>query len=87
MLLRRPAGSAGWPCAVSNVCARSATCQATCHATLTRDTWRVADLAGQLLGCSFHPELTEDMRWHEHFVRMVREHKGAAAEPEAEPEA
>jgi len=28
---------------------------------------------GSLLGCSFHPELTEDVRIHQYFAKMVRE--------------
>ena len=28
---------------------------------------------GGLLGCSFHPELTEDVRIHQYFAKMVRE--------------
>lgn len=28
---------------------------------------------GNLLGCSFHPELTEDVRIHQYFAKMVRE--------------
>ena len=27
---------------------------------------------GQLLACSFHPELTEDFRLHEYFVKMIK---------------
>jgi 5'-phosphate synthase pdxT subunit len=30
---------------------------------------------GQFLGCSFHPELTEDIRFTAYFVEMVREAK------------
>jgi pyridoxal 5'-phosphate synthase pdxT subunit len=30
---------------------------------------------GNLLCTAFHPELTDDKRWHEYFVRMVRECK------------
>ncbi|KAG8469274.1 hypothetical protein KFE25_007792 [Diacronema lutheri] len=29
---------------------------------------------GSLLATAFHPELTEDLGWHEHFLRMVSEH-------------
>ena len=29
---------------------------------------------GQFLGCSFHPELTEDTRIMKYFIEMVREH-------------
>jgi pyridoxal 5'-phosphate synthase pdxT subunit len=31
--------------------------------------------SGHLLCTAFHPELTEDYRWHEYFLRMVRESK------------
>ncbi|MGY4688202.1 pyridoxal 5'-phosphate synthase glutaminase subunit PdxT [Salibacterium sp. K-3] len=31
-----------------------------------------------LLACSFHPELTDDARFHQYFVQMVRESKEAA---------
>ena len=33
----------------------------------------VAAREGQFLGCSFHPELTDDHRLTELFVNMVRE--------------
>lgn len=29
---------------------------------------------GNLLGCAFHPELTEDTRIHEYFIELVRRH-------------
>ena len=29
---------------------------------------------GNVLGCSFHPELSEDDRVHEYFLRMVQQH-------------
>jgi pyridoxal 5'-phosphate synthase pdxT subunit len=32
---------------------------------------------GNLLGCAFHPELTDDTRLHEYFLRMVEESAGA----------
>ncbi|XJZ27343.1 pyridoxal 5'-phosphate synthase glutaminase subunit PdxT [Bacillota bacterium Lsc_1132] len=35
----------------------------------------VAAREGQYLGCSFHPELTEDNRLTEYFVQMVKEAK------------
>lgn len=35
----------------------------------------VAAREGQFLGCSFHPELTEDNRMAEYFVQMVKEAK------------
>ena len=34
---------------------------------------------GHLLGCAFHPELTNDPRWHKYFLGMVAEAKTAAA--------
>ncbi len=33
---------------------------------------------GSYLGCSFHPELTDDHRITEYFIKMVKEHKGLA---------
>jgi 5'-phosphate synthase pdxT subunit len=33
---------------------------------------------GNLLGCAFHPELTNDPRWHRLFLQMVQTHKAAA---------
>lgn len=35
----------------------------------------VAARQGQFLGCSFHPELTEDHRFAQYFVNMVKESK------------
>lgn len=35
----------------------------------------VAAREGQFLGCSFHPELTDDSRLTDYFVRMVKEYK------------
>ncbi len=35
----------------------------------------VAAREGQFLGCSFHPELTEDNRITEYFIKMVQEAK------------
>jgi 5'-phosphate synthase pdxT subunit len=32
---------------------------------------------GNLLCTAFHPELTDDYRWHEYFVKMVKEAKSA----------
>ncbi|WP_158738365.1 pyridoxal 5'-phosphate synthase glutaminase subunit PdxT [Alteribacillus sp. YIM 98480] len=40
----------------------------------------VAARQNHLLACSFHPELTEDARFHQYFVQMVRESKEAAAD-------
>lgn len=33
---------------------------------------------GQMLSCTFHPELTEDTRIHEYFLDMVCKHKASA---------
>lgn len=33
----------------------------------------VAVRKGNIVGTAFHPELTNDSRWHEYFVRLVRE--------------
>lgn len=33
----------------------------------------VALRKGNIVGTSFHPELTNDSRWHEYFVRIVKE--------------
>ncbi len=30
---------------------------------------------GPILATAFHPELTNDLRWHRYFVQMVHEHK------------
>ncbi|MDQ0297614.1 5'-phosphate synthase pdxT subunit [Salibacterium salarium] len=38
----------------------------------------VAACQGHLLACSFHPELTDDTRFHQYFVQMVRESKETA---------
>ncbi|BFZ54033.1 Bifunctional purine biosynthetic protein ade1 [Savitreella phatthalungensis] len=35
----------------------------------------VAVRQGNLIGTAFHPELTKDKRWHEYFLRLVREAK------------
>jgi 5'-phosphate synthase pdxT subunit len=35
----------------------------------------VAAQQGTLLGAAFHPELTDDLRFHAHFVEMVKEAK------------
>ena len=34
---------------------------------------------GQFLGCSFHPELTEDTRIMKYFIEMVREHNSVCS--------
>lgn len=33
----------------------------------------VAIRKGNIVGTAFHPELTNDSRWHEYFVRIVKE--------------
>ncbi|SFP90625.1 pyridoxal 5'-phosphate synthase glutaminase subunit PdxT [Salibacterium halotolerans] len=40
----------------------------------------VAARENHLLACSFHPELTDDTRFHQYFVQMVRESKETAPE-------
>jgi len=35
----------------------------------------VAVVQDNILGTSFHPELTKDTRWHKYFVDMVQKHK------------
>lgn len=35
----------------------------------------VAVQQGNIMATAFHPELTEDLRWHVHFVRMVLAHR------------
>ena len=39
---------------------------------------------GSLLATSFHPELTDDLRWHQLFVRMVQDARAAAGGGAAE---
>lgn len=39
----------------------------------------VAVRSGHLMATAFHPELTQDPRWHELFVEMVRRHAAGAA--------
>ena len=34
---------------------------------------------GPILATAFHPELTNDLRWHRYFVQMVHEHKSRSA--------
>ena len=33
---------------------------------------------GPILATAFHPELTNDLRWHRYFVQMVHEHKSSS---------
>lgn len=35
----------------------------------------VAARQGPMLVCAFHPELTEDRRWHQYFAQMVQQHR------------
>lgn len=42
----------------------------------------VAAKQNHLLACSFHPELTDDARLHQFFVKMVKEAKETRQEPE-----
>lgn len=39
----------------------------------------VAAREGQYIACAFHPELTEDNRFHQYFVSMVKEYKSQKA--------
>ncbi|CAN0533752.1 unnamed protein product, partial [Ectocarpus sp. 12 AP-2014] len=39
----------------------------------------VAIRKGNIVGTAFHPELTNDSRWHEYFVRIVKEAVSAGA--------
>ncbi|MGD8192599.1 pyridoxal 5'-phosphate synthase glutaminase subunit PdxT [Brevibacillus ginsengisoli] len=39
----------------------------------------VAARDGQFIACAFHPELTEDNRFHQYFVSMVKEYKSQKA--------
>lgn len=41
----------------------------------------VAAREGQFLGCSFHPELTDDLDFTNYFVNMVKEAKKKAGQP------
>jgi len=50
-----------------------------------RDSVIVAVRSGCLMATAFHPELTDDARWHALFVEMVREHAGAKAAAEVAP--
>ncbi|KAL4425424.1 hypothetical protein ABPG75_009440 [Micractinium tetrahymenae] len=43
------------------------------------DSVAVAVRSGPLLATAFHPELTQDSRWHELFVQMVQQHAADAA--------
>ena len=45
----------------------------------------VAIRKGNIVGTSFHPELTNDTRWHKYFVELVKE--AVAAEGSGEPSA
>ena len=44
----------------------------------------VAVRTGNLLATAFHPELTEDARWHAMFVEMVKENLGEAKKESAD---
>ena len=43
----------------------------------------VAVLQGSILGLAFHPELTDDPRFHRYFLEAVRRHKGTPAREKA----
>ncbi|KAI3434853.1 hypothetical protein D9Q98_002907 [Chlorella vulgaris] len=62
------------------------------QAVQQRDSVVVAVRSGALMATAFHPELTQDSRWHELFVDMVRKHAAeraaaAAAAPAPDPAA
>ncbi len=40
----------------------------------------VAVREGRLLGTAFHPELTDDLRWHKLFVEMTKSAKASKQE-------
>lgn len=44
----------------------------------------VAIRKGNIVGTAFHPELTNDSRWHEYFVRIVKEAVNASTGKERE---
>lgn len=55
-----------------------------------QDSVVVAVRSGPLMATAFHPELTQDSRWHELFVQMVQQHAAdvaaaAAAAPAPDP--
>jgi len=33
----------------------------------------VAVQCGRLMGCTFHPELSNDRRWHQYFINIVQQ--------------
>lgn len=47
----------------------------------------VAIRKGNIVGTAFHPELTNDSRWHEYFVRIVKEAVSAAERGDEKEEA
>lgn len=51
-----------------------------------RDSVIVAVRSGCLLATAFHPELTDDARWHRLFVDMVRQHAQQEAAQQGGPE-
>jgi hypothetical protein len=51
------------------------------RASLQQDSVIVAVRSGHLMATAFHPELTQDARWHELFVEMVQQ--AAAAQQQA----
>lgn len=47
----------------------------------------VAIRKGNIVGTAFHPELTDDSRWHEYFVRIVKEAIDASGRADGRGEA
>jgi 5'-phosphate synthase pdxT subunit len=45
----------------------------------------VAVEQGNIIGLSFHPELTRDKRFHRYFLEVVRRHKGSPTEEKTRP--
>jgi 5'-phosphate synthase pdxT subunit len=44
----------------------------------------VAARQGAILATAFHPELTDDVRWHEFFLEMIADHARAPAKAESD---
>lgn len=47
----------------------------------SQETVIVAVRKGPVLATAFHPELTDDLRWHRYFVQLVREIRKEAGDP------
>lgn len=61
--------------AVVEVCDPSVTVLAKLHRPDKNDDVIVAIQQGNVMATAFHPELTEDVRWHLHFLEMVKNAK------------